>query len=44
MGLMKTTVDLSGDIDEQSPAVSIISLREETRGMGEQVSVRCQST
>lgn len=43
MGLMKTPVDLSKDIDEQGPAVLIISLREEMKGMGEQVSVRCQS-
>lgn len=31
MGLMKTSVDLSKDIDELCPAVLIISLREETR-------------
>jgi hypothetical protein len=43
MGLMKTPVDLSKDIDEQGPAVLIISLWEEMKGMGEQVSVRCQS-
>ena len=43
MGLMKTPVDLSKDIDEHCPAVLIISLREEMKGMGEQVSVRCQS-
>lgn len=43
MGLMKTPVDLSKDIDEQGPAILIISLREEMKGMGEQVSVRCQS-
>lgn len=43
MGLMKTPVDLSKDIDEHCPAVLIISLREEMKGMGQQVSVRCQS-
>ena len=43
MGLMKTPVDLSKDIDEHCPAVLIISLREEMKGMGERVSVRCQS-
>lgn len=31
MGLMKTPVDLSKDIDEHCPAVLIISLREEMR-------------
>lgn len=43
MGLMKTPVDLSKDIDEQGLAIFIISLREEMKRMGEQVSVRCQS-
>lgn len=31
MGLMKTPVDLSKDIDEHCPAVLIISLREEMK-------------
>lgn len=31
MGLMKTPVDLSKDIDEHCPAILIISLREEMR-------------
>lgn len=43
MGLMKTPVDLSKDIDEHCLAILIISLREEMKGTGEQASVRCQS-